>query len=184
MLKKIGILLILTIATNAHADDPLPTVKKVELERYLGKWFEIARIDHSFQKGCINSSADYSLRKDGDIKVTNSCYYPAKNKQKTAVGRAWVIDKQTNSKLRVQFFLSSFKISFLSGKYWIIDLDEDYNHVMVGSPDRKYLWILSRTPIMDEDTQKSLVQKAEELGFDTSIFLFNPIPIEQRSSKS
>jgi len=177
MFKRfLSFIFFLSITTTAVADEPLITVDQVELDRYTGKWFEIARIDHGFQKGCINSTAEYAVRDDGDIKVTNRCYVPKKNEYKKAVGRAWIKDKKTNSKLRVQFFLSRFKVSFLSGNYWILALDDDYQHVMVGSPDRDYLWILARDSVMDSETLKALVDQAIEQGFDRERILFNPLP--------
>ena len=161
------------MANSASAKEDLSVVPFVELNKYLGKWHEIARIDHSFQKGCKNSIAEYSMRSDGDIKVVNSCDITGNDKRKQAVGRAWVTEPTTNSKLRVQFFLTGFKIGFLSGQYWIIALDPNYKYVMVGEPSREYLWILARTPDLPEIVLKNLLIKAEELGFDTEKLLFN-----------
>lgn len=163
------------MGTNAFAEPvkPLTVVQSVDINRYLGKWHEIARIPHGFQKGCKNSTAEYSLREDGDIKVLNSCEIAGKEKRKQAIGRAWVTDTNTNAKLRVQFFLTGLKLNFLSGNYWIIDLDENYNYVLVGDPSRKYLWILSRQPKLDQVTTGLIVSKAEHLGFDVSKLLFN-----------
>ena len=157
----------------ASADAPLATVDFVDLDRYVGKWYEIARLEQRFQKGCINSTAEYSFRKDGDIRVVNRCELEESGKTKEAVGRAWVKDKQTNAKLRVQFVLTGLKLSFLSGKYWILDLAPDYSHVMVGDPSRKYFWLLSRTPQMDAQLFTELMVKAEALGFDASAFIIN-----------
>lgn len=159
-------------ACNA-ADAPLETVSFVDLERYAGKWYEIARLEQRFQKGCINSTAEYSFRDDGDIRVVNRCELAGKNKVKEATGRAWVKDKQTNAKLRVQFVLTGLKLSFLSGKYWILNLAPDYSHAMIGDPSRKYFWLLSRTPEMEDALLADLTAKAAALGFDTSAFIIN-----------
>ncbi|MEX0298132.1 MAG: lipocalin family protein [Kordiimonas sp.] len=145
----------------------------MDLNRYVGKWYEIARLEQKFQKGCVNSTAEYSLRPDGDIRVVNRCELPAKNKSKEAIGRAWVTDKDTNSKLRVQFFLSGLKLPFLSGRYWIYDLAEDYSYVMVGDPSKRYFWLLSRTPTMNEALLTKLTKKAADIGFDTDKFILN-----------
>ncbi len=160
-------------ASPTVAEDDMQTVGYVDLDRYLGKWYEIARLDQKFQRGCVNSTAEYSMRPDGDIRVVNRCELAEKNKTKEAVGRAWVTDKTTNSKLRVQFFLSGLKLSFLSGKYWILDLDNDYRYVMIGDPSRKYFWLLSRSPSMDAVLLQKLVEKAKGLGFDTAALILN-----------
>jgi apolipoprotein D and lipocalin family protein len=151
---------------------PLETVSNVELNRYLGKWYEIARFEHSFQKGCTAVSATYSLRKNGTIKVVNICREEnPKGKLKKAVGRARVVDKTTNAKLSVQFFLKWLPLKFLSGKYWIIALGDNYEYAMVGEPSREYLWILSRKETLDKETFDRLVDQAQSQGFDTSKLL-------------
>lgn len=162
------------IPTRAADQAPaIETVSYVDLERYLGKWYEIARLEHRFQKGCVNSTADYSFRDDGDIRVVNRCEVEGKNKEKEAVGRAWVKDKETNAKLRVQFVLTGIKLGFLSGKYWILDLAPDYSYAIVGDPSREYFWLLSRTPKLDQGLLDSLMAKAVALGYDPSEFVFN-----------
>ncbi len=157
--------------TSNHAE--LETVPKVDLNRYLGEWNEIARIDHWFQEGCNNSKAFYSMREDGDIKVLNSCILPEDGgKQDTAIGRAWVTDPQTNAKLKVQFPLRGIKLSFLAGDYWIIDLDPNYQYAMVGDPTREYLWILARDETLPQDTLSKLLEKAEINGFPTERLIY------------
>lgn len=172
-MKAILILMMTLIAACAQANYPtLETVDFVDVDRYLGKWYEIARFEQSFQKNCTAVTAEYSKRKNGTIKVVNTCRkFSPKGKLKTAIGRARVVNKETNAKLKVQFFLRWLNIGFLSGNYWILALDEDYQYAMVGDPSRKYLWILNRSPKMDERTYLELVQKAETLGFDTSKLL-------------
>ena len=151
----------------------LETVQNVDLNKYAGDWYEIARIDHWFQKGCVNSIATYSVREDGDVDVTNKCKVgSADGKDKEASGRAWVVDQTSNSKLKVQFPLSSIKLPFLAGDYWIIELDEDYQFVMVGEEKREYLWILSRTKVLPEETLKKLVDKARKTGFPVDSLVY------------
>lgn len=140
----------------------LETVKKVDIQRYMGKWYEIASFPQRFQKGCTCTTAEYELMKNGKVKVLNSCYLEEKEKMKTAEGKAWVTDETTNAKLKVQFFWP------FSGKYWIIDLADDYSYAVVGHPNRDYLWILSRSPQMPEQTYKAIVDRVAAKGFDTS----------------
>jgi len=141
----------------------LETVQSVDLNRYIGKWYEIASFPQSFQKGCNCTTAEYSLTDDNYIRVINSCRKDSPDgKLKTANGKAFIVDGSNNSKLKVQFFWP-FK-----GDYWIIDLDNDYNYAVVGHPSRKYLWILSRTPQMDDVLYDSIVKRAEAKGFDIS----------------
>jgi apolipoprotein D and lipocalin family protein len=141
---------------------PLSQVSKVDLNRYLGLWYEIARIDHSFQKDCVASTADYSLRPDGDIKVVNACRKKSLDGEITSVeGKAWVVDKDTNAWLKVQFFWP------FRGDYIIIDLDEkEYQYAVVGHPSRDYLWILSRTPQMDDGTYADMLSRISKQGYD------------------
>jgi len=172
-MKNLLLVALLLSCTSLTAKNlPLSTVDHVDISRYLGKWFEIARFDQKFQKGCTATEANYSLRKDGDIRVTNKCRIgTTKGKLKIAEGRAWVKNKETNAKLKVQFFLRNFKFPLFSGNYWILDLDSDYQHVLIGDPSRKYLWILSRKPNMDLEVYESLVAKAQDMHFDTSKLL-------------
>jgi apolipoprotein D and lipocalin family protein len=139
-------------------DKTLSTVQYVELDRYLGKWYEIAAFPQSFERGCSHTIAHYSLNEDGSIKVINTCIKDGEIK--VAEGRATVTDTKTNAKLAVQFFWP-FK-----GKYWIIGLGHDYSYALVGHPNRKYLWILGRKPVMDSQTYNHLVTLAANKGFD------------------
>jgi apolipoprotein D and lipocalin family protein len=171
-----NLLLVLTLFVTAQVvnakNAPLPTVKNVSLEKYLGKWFEIARFDQKFQRGCTATTATYTLLKKNTVKVLNECRLDSPDGElKSAQGRAWIVDKETNAKLKVQFFLSAFKLPFLAGNYWILDLGENYEYALIGEPSREYLWILSRTEEMDQDLYDNLVEKAESLGFDTSKLL-------------
>lgn len=172
-MKKLMLMLLFVSCSSLSAKNlPLDTVTNVELERYLGKWYEVARFEQSFQKGCTAVTAEYSLRKNGDIKVINSCRIGSPNGElKVSEGRAWVKDKDTNAKLKVQFFLKGIKLPFLSGNYWILELDEDYQYAIVGDPSRNYLWFLSRTSTIDEGLFLELEAKAKDMHFDTSKLL-------------
>ncbi|PZX60183.1 apolipoprotein D and lipocalin family protein [Algoriphagus ratkowskyi] len=153
--------IMLLSSTRAKAQD-LETVPYVDLDKYAGDWYEIASFPQSFQKGCTYTKATYSANEDGTIKVVNSCYLPEKGSTKTSTAKAWVEDGSGNAKLKVQFFWP-FK-----GKYWIIDLAKDYSYAVVGHPNRKYLWILSRTPEMDAKLYSYIIERAEDKGFDLS----------------
>jgi len=159
-------LLLLLTAGQVVAELPaLQTVPKVDLNRYLGTWYEIATIPQRFQKGCTGVTATYSLRPDGKIDVLNQCYKDSLNgKHKQVHGKAWVVDKETNAKLKVQFFWP------FSGAYWVIELDSvGYQYAVVGHPNRNYLWILCRTPKMDEGLYGDLLRRLQEVhGYDLS----------------
>ena len=160
-------LLLSSCATiNGTNMKPLETVNYVDLGRYTGKWYEIARYEHRFQKGCVGSKATYSLRDDGKICVVNECYDKSfSGKLRSVKGKAWVVDKETNARLKVSFFWP------FAGDYWIIDLGENYEYAVVGHPGRKYLWILSRTPEMDENTYNEILTRLENQDYDTTKLL-------------
>jgi apolipoprotein D and lipocalin family protein len=141
---------------------PLRVVDHVDLNRYAGEWFEIARYPHSFQKGCVVSKATYSVI-DGSIEVVNECYERgATSPDRSVKGRARVVDRDTNAKLKVTFFWP------FAGDYWIIDLDEEYQYAVVGHPKRKYLWILARTQQMDEKLYRDILMRLREQRYDTA----------------
>jgi apolipoprotein D and lipocalin family protein len=139
---------------------PLNTVPYVDLSKYIGKWYEIASMPQSFSKGCVNAQATYSLREDGDIDVLNEC--TKEGKLDSAKGKAWVVDKTTNAKLKVRFFWP------FSGDYWVIDLGKNYEYAVVGHPSRDYLWILSREPQMDERTYNEILKRLVDQQYDLS----------------
>ncbi len=148
-------------ATAGPPQAPLETVPQVDLGRYMGTWFEIASFPQRFQKGCTDSRAEYRVRTDGDVEVLNSCLRDGK--VDTAKGKAWVMDKATNAKLKVSFFCP------FRGDYWIIELGRDYEYAVVSAPSRKYLWILSRTPKMEEQRYQEIVGRLKDRGFDVSM---------------
>jgi apolipoprotein D and lipocalin family protein len=136
----------------------LEVVPRVELEKYLGKWYEIAHLPARFQEGCSDTTATYALSKDGSISVLNECV--RNGKVKKAKGRAKVVDKSSGAKLKVTFFRPFY------GDYWIIKLGNDYDYAVVGTPNRKYLWILSRTPGMDDNLFSQLIEFVKSKGFN------------------
>jgi apolipoprotein D and lipocalin family protein len=143
---------------------PLETVTHVDIDRYMGVWYEIARYPNSFQKGCVGSRATYTLMEDGKVSVLNECNDGSfSGKLRYAKGKAWTVDKGTNAKLKVSFFW------FFAGDYWIIDLADDYSYVVVGHPKRKYLWILSRTKTMENEAYEGILRRLTEIHhYDTS----------------
>ncbi len=167
-MKAWMIVLIFVFAAGAAAKaaaetKPLEVVSRVDIERYLGTWYEIATIPQRFQKGCVGVSAHYSLREDGAIDVFNVCRKGTLDgKEKSIRGKAWIVDRTTNAKLKVRFFWP------FTGAYWVIELDEDYQWAVVGHPDRTYYWILSRTPQMDAALYDELIRRAAAKGYDVS----------------
>ena len=144
------------LTKNKH--HTLEVVPHVDLEKYLGKWYEIARLPAKFQEGCSETTATYALSKNGIISVLNECR--RKGKVTQAKGKAKVVDKTTGAKLKVTFFWPFY------GDYWIIKLGNDYEYSVVGTPNRKYLWILSRTPQMDDNLFSELIEFVKSKGFD------------------
>ncbi len=145
---------------------PLETVPHVELARYTGKWYEIARYPNSFQRGCVGTTAEYAIRVDGRISVLNRCWIDSFDGRLSEIeGAARVVDPQTNAKLAVSFF------GPFEGPYWILELGADYEFAVVGEPSRSTLWILSRTPTMDTATYEAILARLPEKGYDPSRLL-------------
>ena len=163
-----AILAICAFAVKAQEKkNDLSTVSKVDLKRYAGKWFEIARYPNKFQKKCVgNTTANYTIKSDGKLEVINECLQ--KNGTiSNAKGEAKIVDKATNAKLEVRFAPSVLSfIPAVWGDYWIIDLDDNYQYSVVGDPKREYLWILSRTAEMNDTTYQNILRRVEKLGFD------------------
>ncbi|PTS82584.1 MULTISPECIES: lipocalin family protein [unclassified Caulobacter] len=163
----IALPLILSLAACAGGPvgNPRPPqpAKAVELDRYLGKWYEVARYDMKFQKGCEAVTADYSKRPDGMIRVLNTCRDGAVDGPvRTAEGKARVVDPTTNAKLKVSFFGPFW------GDYWVMDHADDYSWSIVGEGSGQYLWLLSRKPPTDQDRQ-ALTARARALGYDVTM---------------
>jgi len=152
--------------------DNVSIVEEVNAEQYLGTWYEIARLDHSFERGLDNVTAHYALQNDGSIKVTNRGYNRKDGKWNDAIGKAYFIeepnaDKTYTGKLKVSFFGPFY------GAYNIIALDKVYyNYVMICGPNKDYLWILSRTPELTYPIKQQLVSQANELGFATDKLIY------------
>jgi len=147
----------------------LVTVKQVDLKKYVGLWYEIAKIPNSFQDQCAyGTKAEYKIDEDGDIVVTNSCF-DDEGKRDVAEGLAKVVDKKTNAKLEVSF-VSFLGIRPFWGDYWIIGLDENYQWVIVGTPSRKYGWVLSRTPSLPDSTMQTIFEILKSQHYNPADF--------------
>jgi apolipoprotein D and lipocalin family protein len=142
-------------------------VSGFDVNRYLGTWYEIARLDHSFERGLQQVTAEYSLRDDGGIRVVNQGYNNAKQRWEKAEGKAYFTGESDVGRLKVSFFGPFY------GGYNIIDLDrESYQYALVSGPDTSYLWILARQPVLDASTINQLLAKASGHGFDISRMIF------------
>lgn len=169
-LIAMSVLILVSCASSQDKDlRPLKTVKQVDLKKYVGLWYEIAKIPNSFQDQCAyGTTAEYKLEKDGDIQVINKCY-DENGEPDIADGVANVVDKNTNSKLEVSF-VSFLGIRPFWGDYWIIGLDENYQWAVVGTPGRKYGWILSRTPSLQEETMQKIFSILREQDYNPEDF--------------
>lgn len=155
--------LFFSILTTVAMSQTLQTVPNVDLKKYSGKWYEIASFPQLFQKGCNCTTAEYTLTDKDYVIVENRCKKGSISGKQTYIkGKAFVVKNSGNAKLKVQFFWP-FK-----GKYWIIDLADDYSYAVVGHPNRKYLWILSRTPILNETLYQQIILRVKEKGFDVT----------------
>ena len=145
---------------------PPPTVDHVDLARYMGEWFEIARLPNPFQRRCARTTARYILGQDLHFKVVNGCITP-EGEHLEAQGRARVVDLATGARIKLTFFWPFY------GDYWILGLDPDYRWALVGTPDRKYLWVISRTESMDPALLDRILDRARELGYDLGLLIRN-----------
>lgn len=154
------------IFSPANAQNKPSVVSSVDLNRYKGLWYEIARLPNYFERKLKCTSATYTLRDDGKITVLNKGNYISDpQKTNSAKGVAWIPDKNSPAKLKVQFFWP------FSGNYWIMELDKDYKYVLIGEPSFKYLWILAREKTMDEQTYQMLLKKATDNGYDVKTII-------------
>lgn len=167
MKTLIGFISIVSTFLCLSAKAEVSTVSQVDLNKYIGKWYEVASIPQSFQKQCIaNTSAEYSFAEKGRIKVYNSCD-TATGKRSASEGRAEVTDTRSNSKLKVTFVKFIDWIFAFGGNYWILDLAPDYSYALVGDPTTKYAWILSRTPSLPLAVYIKAEAKFRSEGYDT-----------------
>ena len=166
-MKKLFFFVAIFLAGCASIPDGVRPVEPFQLERYLGRWYEIARLDHSFERGLSRVTAEYSLNADGSVRVINRGFSESENKWKQVQGRAVFVNRPDQGYLKVSFFGPFY------GSYVIIDLDfERYHWALVCGPDRSYLWILARSPSLDETIIKRLTDHAAALGFNTGALIF------------
>lgn len=140
--------------------DELPTAQEVDLRKYMGVWFEIARLPQRFEKGATHVTAEYTLTDDGAVIVENRSIQAVTGEKNYIKGKAWVDDPEDTSKLKVQFQWP------IKSPYWILEVAKDYSYALVGTPDRKSLWILARKPNLKDKIYIELYQKAQSLGFE------------------
>ncbi|MCE5313112.1 MAG: lipocalin family protein [Nitrospiraceae bacterium] len=167
MIKRISILFCILLGSCTGIPENIKPVDNFVLEKYLGRWYEIARLDHSFERGLSKVSADYSLRDDGGVKVINRGYSEKDKQWKEAIGRAYFVKSPNIGYLKVSFFGPFY------GSYVIFELDhQKYQYSLVCGPDRSYLWILARTQKIDDELKNILIAKAKALGFETEKLIF------------
>lgn len=160
-------ILVLFLAGCVGIPENVKPIENFKLDKYLGKWYEIARLDHSFERGLNRVTADYSLRDDGGVRVLNRGYSQKENAWKEAEGKAYFVKGSDQGHLKVSFFGPFY------GSYIVFELDhENYQYALVCGPKKSYLWILARSPEMKQDRKDSLIAKAAQSGFDTSKLIF------------
>lgn len=167
-MKRLGWFCLLGVLTGCTGMPPgVRPVDGFQLDRYLGKWYEIARLDHSFERGLDNITAEYSLREDGGVRVLNRGFDAAKGQWRQAEGKAYFVQSPGQGHLKVSFFGPFY------GSYIVFGLDhEGYQYSFVSGPDRSYLWLLARTPTVGQDVLDRFTARAAELGFETGQLIF------------
>ncbi|MCX7075343.1 MAG: lipocalin family protein [Methylococcales bacterium] len=167
-MKKNLILFVLLASGCVSIPDNITPVTSFQIERYLGKWYEIARLDHRFERGLTQISAEYSMRPDGGLKVLNRGYSKEKQEWSEAEGRGYFVQSPNEAYLKVSFFGPFF------GSYIVFELDTvNYQYALISGPDKSYFWLLARTPTIDDNLKKKLIAKAAALGFDTKKLIFS-----------
>ena len=168
MMKKILLGAMATLLSGCLGmPESVKPVQGFELDRYLGKWYEVARLDHSFERGMDQVTAEYSLRDDGGVRVLNRGYSVEKNKWSEAEGKAFFVGESDQGYLKVSFFGPFY------GSYVVFDMDqENYQYAFISGPDTSYLWFLSRTPTVDPTLLARFVEQARSLGFDTDQLIY------------
>jgi apolipoprotein D and lipocalin family protein len=166
LLRKMLLPFLIFLSGCTGIPDNIQPVRAFDINRYLGTWYEIARLDHSFERGLEKVTAEYSLRDDGGIKVVNRGFNPESNNWKEVSGKAYFIADTDIGRLKVSFFGPFY------GGYNIIEIDKDYSYSLICGPNKDYLWILARKPEMEESIRADLVKKAKALGFDTDELIF------------
>jgi len=166
-LRLVALLATTLLAACSTSAPPLPTVQSVDLGRYYGTWYEIARLPNRFQSMCVSDTQAAYRPEGNDVSVVNRCR-TADGRFERAEGIAKLVEGSNGAKLRVSFFRPFY------GDYWVLELDPDYRWVLVGEPGRKYAWILARDPKLDEATLDALLTRATALGFDRQAFIKTP----------
>lgn len=168
--RKHFLVLLLSLLISACTSYPenIHPVNDFELKRYLGKWYEIARLDHSFERGLDKVTAEYSMRGDGGVKVINKGWHASKNKWRQAEGKAYFVRESNEGYLKVSFFGPFY------GAYVIFELDKkDYKYAFISGPDKNYLWFLSRSPTVSKELLNRFIKIAGDYGFDTEKLIYN-----------
>ncbi len=170
-MNALRILLIMVMSLMLTACFGMPEnvtpVKNFEVDRYLGKWYEIARLDHSFERGLNNISAEYTMRDDGGIAVVNRGYSVEDGQWETAEGKAYFVNDKDEAYLKVSFFGPFY------GSYVVFELEQDnYDYAFISGPNTSYLWLLSRTPDVAQSVIDDFITMSQERGFDTSELIF------------
>jgi len=161
-----GLCLLLLLAACTGMPEGVRPVTGFELERYLGKWYEIARLDHSFERGLSRVTAEYSMRDDGGVRVVNRGFAAEKGEWDEAQGRAYFVESPDLGYLKVSFFGPFY------GSYVVFELDrEGYQYAFISGPDTSYLWLLARTPTVSEDVLQRFIERSGSLGFDTEAII-------------
>lgn len=164
MRKTIYMITLMTLFAGCKVNQPLAVVDKVDIEKYAGLWYEIASYPTRFQKNCFSTTAEYTLSPKGFVIVENKCRKDSVNGPNAGIkGKAFVVKNSNNAKLKVQFFWP------FRGSYWIIGLAPDYSWAVVSHPNRKYLWILSRTKTLDNTTYNSIIELIKEKGLQPEL---------------
>lgn len=165
-MRYLSILILIFISGCTGLPEGISPVQNFEANRYLGKWYEIARLDHSFERGMQNVTAEYSTREDGGIKVINRGFDTESNSWSEAEGKAYFMEDSSSAYLKVSFFGPFY------GSYIVFDLGENYEYSLVTSSNRSYLWLLSRTAVIDAKVKNNLLKKMNDLGFQTEDLIF------------
>jgi apolipoprotein D and lipocalin family protein len=166
-MKKLLIMLVLLLVGCVGIPDGVRPVTNFKAGKYLGKWYEIARLDNSFERDLTHITAEYSLYEDGSLKVVNRGYLPSENVWKEAEGKAYFVNEANEGYLKVSFFGPFY------GSYIVFELDhENYQYALVSGPDKSYLWLLAREAKIKDEIKKVLIAKAASLGFETDKLIF------------
>lgn len=162
-----SLLILFLLTACVKQPEGIDPVENFELNKYLGTWYEIARLDHSFERGLEQVTAEYSLREDGGVRVINRGYSTEDQEWNEAEGKAYFVNEADQAFLKVSFFGPFY------GSYIVFEMDQDnYQYAFVAGPDKSYLWFLSRTPEVSTELKEHFIQKAGELGFNTNELIF------------